>query len=192
MFPCSVSSLYRCYLTMTICSVEFCGNYNHKPGISPDIRFYKFPLNDATRSRQWKIACGDLKLIEGRSYFVCSRHFDETAFRAIDIVLKTAPSKRKLNDNAVPTLYLPRDGILSMSGEVPVAAPPPIGKRQLNRKRKAQAMIVTELMTDHDQESERVALAKKHENMVDSSTQTEYVCFSSYYFEISILIQVLF
>lgn len=186
-FPIFVQVYFLVHLTMTVCSVEFCGYYNHKAGISPDIRFYKFP-RDAIRSRQWKIACGDLKLFKGRSYFVCSRHFDETAFRAIDIALKTAPSKRRLNDKAVPTLYLPKNGILAMSGDLatqaPVAVPPPISKRQLAKERKAQAELVSELISAFDQETKKVAMAKNREKILKSARWTRYVCFSSHYFNI--------
>ena len=94
------------WLSMGKCRVKNCENYPAKVGISPNIRFHKFP-NELDRFLPWRKATGDDSLAPTSSIYICSVHFDHSAINLKDLLVGVPIRKRRLAENAVPTFILP-------------------------------------------------------------------------------------
>lgn len=141
---------------MVKCRVTNCGNYSEKAGISPDVRFFKFP-KDIGRFDVWKKAagCGSDVSTKTNNY-MCSVHFDNSAIRMQDRLLPVPPAQQKLADTAVPTLFLPVTSVCALSDRT---------NRLITR---THDKLICEVLLDHSQKEED----QKKKKTCDSSTQT--------------------
>lgn len=142
---------------MVKCCVKNCENYSGKVGISPDIRFHKFP-NDIDRFDVWRKAAGERSLVPKSSNYMCSVHFDNSAIHLQDMLLDVPIKKRRLADNAVPTLFLPASNSSVLSNR---------SNRQDTRAKRR--LISDVLLNDQEQENQ----AKK-DKFSEKSAQTMY------------------
>lgn len=106
---------------MVWCKVKPCRNSRNKPGI----RMYSFPTRDESRFALWELAAGykRLELDRSKSHWLCHIHFAESSIQMKDLLTNVPPEKRRLNEEAIPTLCLP-------------TAPSERDVRQETRKRK--------------------------------------------------------
>ena len=139
------------------CRVKNCGNYPAKVGISPDIRFHKFP-NELDRFLLWRKATGDASLVPTSSNYICSVHFDRSAINLKDLLLGVPIRKRRLAENAVPTLFLPAS-ISSVSCD-----------RSNRQKTRAKKRLVSEIFEDYDDKENK----RKKDKFRETCAQTEY------------------
>lgn len=145
------------WFTMVICVVKNCGNYEGKLGISPDLRFYTFP-NDSERFELWRKAAGCGGLSATKRNFMCSVHFDISAIRLQDRLLGTGAKRRKLSEDAVPTLFLPTQSASVLSDRT----------NRLNQANHRK--LIKEVLVNHDQENKR-----NKKTFSDAAIQTLYV-----------------
>ncbi|XP_037935959.1 zinc finger protein 713-like [Teleopsis dalmanni] len=80
------------------CNVPGCKNTNRKSSEwFYEGRFVRYPANEELQQK-W---CESLQVTSG---YVCGVHFEESAWRLIDVIMETPLSKRRLKPGAVPTL----------------------------------------------------------------------------------------
>lgn len=142
---------------MVKCCVKNCDNYSGKVGISPDIRFHKFP-NDIDRFDVWRNAAGDRSLAPKSSNYMCSVHFDNSAIHLQDILLDVPPKKRRLADKAVPTLFLPASTSSVLTDR---------SNRQSTRAKKR---MIDEVLQDYSNKENQA----KKDKFIEKSAQTKY------------------
>ncbi|KAH0999459.1 hypothetical protein HUJ04_001352 [Dendroctonus ponderosae] len=95
---------------MPSCAVPGCNSHN-KMKQKTNIKFYSFPKNKSLQI-QWIQACSRQGKLNVRYAAICSKHFESKYFftplkyRLLNVTLPK--SFRNLEDNAVPTLALPK------------------------------------------------------------------------------------
>lgn len=88
---------------MSNCRVVNCRN--SKKNVAP-VQLHTFPREEE-RFQKWAEASGRDDLSMEEKNLMCSEHFADHCYRLQDILLKVNHMKRRLNENAVPTLNLP-------------------------------------------------------------------------------------
>lgn len=83
------------------CSVPQCGTYCTEPGIS----FHHYP-SDLEHRREWLVRLRNAKA-PSKYAMVCSKHFDDDAFKR-SLTKRDGLVRKRLKPDALPTLNLPR------------------------------------------------------------------------------------
>ena len=90
------------------CAVLGCKNSKGSREASrDDLCFYPFPKEDHLFLK-WEKAAGAGTLSRAKTNYICSAHFDRSCYRLQEILLKVPIGKRKLVENSVPSLNIPK------------------------------------------------------------------------------------
>ncbi|XP_045112603.1 uncharacterized protein LOC123505423 isoform X2 [Portunus trituberculatus] len=97
---------------MTKCAINGCSN--NKCNKQGNFHFYRFPKTKSV-ARQWINACSRTDKLNPETARVCSQHFKATDYTHSCIIKselfgKSSVAVRSLNANAVPSLFLPKQG----------------------------------------------------------------------------------
>ena len=74
-----------------------------------DTIYHRFPHQDASRTKQWLLACKRLDSVNPRTAMVCSNHFIQEDYqRDLRNELLGIPLRKKLKSSAIPRHHLSR------------------------------------------------------------------------------------
>lgn len=116
---------------MVNCAVVGCKNYSDRKDGDKNIRYYTFPKKLNIRN-QWMKLCGRKDKFNVKNARICSIHFSEKDWKLEDVLLDVSENKRRLKEDAIPSINLPVESSTS--------------ERQSRYNKKIQKQLVEDAM----------------------------------------------